>query len=59
MLLHLSFFVYFFITYLLPCLFVTLRIDLLHFQAGCLKRQLNLAFFLFCVYFVLLVPSVL
>ena len=50
MLLHLSFFVYFFITYLLPCLFFTLRIDLLHFQAGRLKRQLSLALLFLCLF---------
>jgi len=42
MLLHLSFFLHFFLTYLLPYLSFPLRIDPLHFQAGCCKRQLNL-----------------
>ena len=44
--------VHFFLTYLLPYLSFLLRIDALHFQAGCHVRQLNLALG-FCVYFVL------
>ena len=59
MLPHLSFFLHIFLTYLLPYLSCRLRIDPLHFQAGCRKRQLNLAlvFFVFilcCSAFVLI-----
>jgi len=43
MLPHLSFFLHFFLTYLLPYLSFPLRIDALRFQAGCRKRRLNLA----------------
>jgi len=56
----LIFFLHFFLTYLLPYLSFSWRIDPLRFQAGCLfKRRLNLAlvflylfcstFYLFCV----------
>ena len=40
---HLSFFLYCFLTYLLPYLSFSLRIDQPRFQAGCRKRRLNLA----------------
>ena len=52
MLFHLSFFLHFFLAYLLPDLSYPLRIDSLHYQARCHKRRLNLAL-VFCVYFVL------
>ena len=42
MLPHISFFLHFFLTYLFSCLSFPLRIDPLHFQAGCRKRRLNL-----------------
>ena len=41
-----------FLSYLLPYLSFPLRIEPLHFLAGCLKGRLNLAV-VFCVYFVL------
>ena len=41
------FFFTFFLTYLLPYLSFPLRIDFLRFQAGCRKRQLNLALVFF------------
>jgi len=43
LLFHFSFFSSLFITYLLPYLSFPLRIDPLHFQAGCCKRRRNLA----------------
>jgi len=49
MLPHKSFFLYFFLTYLLPYLSFPLRTDPLHFQAECRKRQRNLAL-VFCVF---------
>ena len=49
MLPHLSFFLHFFRTYLLPLSF-HLRIGMLRFQAGCHKRRLNLAFFVFVLF---------
>ena len=49
MLPHLSFFLYFFLTYLLPYLFL-LRIDPLCFQARCRKRRLNLALVFLCLF---------
>jgi len=48
MLPHLSFFLHFFLTFLLPYLSFPLRIDPLHFQAGCHKRRLNLALGFLC-----------
>jgi len=42
-----SFFLHFFLTYLVPYLSFPLRIDPLRFQAGCRKRQLNLALVFF------------
>ena len=53
MLPQLSLFFHFFLTYLLPYLYFPLRIDLLHLQAGCRKRRLDLALVFVCVYFVL------
>jgi len=52
MLPRLSFFLQFFLTYLLPCLSVPLRMYPFRFWAGCRKWRLNLALG-FCVYFVL------
>ena len=52
MLRHLSFFSLLFLSYLLPYLSFFLRIEPLHFLAGCRKGRLNLAV-VFCVYFVL------
>ena len=47
---HLSFFLHVFLTYLLHYLTFRLRIDPFHFQAGYLKRRLNLALvLLFCI----------
>ena len=40
---YLSFFLYFFLTYLLCYLSFPLRMNPLHFQAGCRKRRLKLA----------------
>ena len=45
---QLSFFLHFFLTYLLPYLSFPLRIDPLHFQAGCRKRRLNLGLVFLC-----------
>jgi len=45
MLSHLSFFLHFFLTYLLPYLSFTFRIDPLRFQARCRNTRLNLALF--------------
>jgi len=51
MLPHLSFFLYFFLTYILPYLSFSLRIDPLCFQAECRKRRLNLAVvFVMCLF---------
>ena len=47
MLPHLSFVLHFFLTCLLPYLPFPLRIDPLHFQAGCRIWRLNLAFVFF------------
>jgi len=47
------FFFTFFLTYLLPYLSFPLRIDFLRFQAGCRKRQLNLALVFFVLWYIL------
>ena len=47
---HLSFFLQFFNTYLLPYSTFPLRIDPLHFQAGCRKRRLNMALAFSCLF---------
>ena len=39
-----------FLTYLLPNLSFSLRIDLVRFQAGCYKRRLNQAFVFLCLF---------
>jgi len=48
---HLSFFLHFFLIYLLPYLSFPLTIDPLHYQAGCRKRRLNVAVFFVFIFF--------
>jgi len=43
-------FLYFFLTYLLLYLYFPLGIDPFRFQAGCRKRQLNLALVFLCLF---------
>jgi len=45
-----SFFLHFFLTYLLPYLSFRLTMDLLRFQARCCKRWLNVSFVFLCLF---------
>jgi len=47
---HLSMFLHFFLTYFLPYLSYALRVDPLHFQAGCRKKVTKPGFSLLCLF---------